>query len=171
MAKKTIDQRRAEVAAAMNGQAEDSAVVERKNRYRDKYKAIREPIELVKEMDRVRGIKDALDEKLKEVNAAYDVLRIEMVPTLFDDLGLENLRVADLGRVSLTADVFTSIKKEKKTDFFKWLKKRRQGDLIQPIINSSTLRAWVKEQYKKGVELPEGMLNVTPYTRASITKG
>lgn len=173
--KKTLEQRRAEMAQSMNGrdalEQGGSVMVERKNKYRDLHKEIRDPIALAKLMAEVRERKDKLDDELKLVNAEFDVIRIELIPTLFDDLGLENLRVADLGRVSLTGDVFVSLPAAQKVGLFGWLKKRKLGDLIQENVNSSTLRAFVKDRIKAGKEIPEEFLRVTPYTRASITKG
>jgi hypothetical protein len=59
---------------------------------------------------------------------------------------------------------------EKKAEFFDWLRDNGRGDLLQENINPSTLKATVKGLVKNGEEIPEDLLNVSPFTRASITK-
>lgn len=144
----------------------------RKNEYRRKYKPVRDPVQLARAM---RDVQEALDKASAvktELQAEYDVLRIEMIPDLFEEQGIENLRVEGVGRISLTADMFVSIAPGQKEGLFSWLNKHKLKDLIVPNVNSSTLRAFVKTRTKDGKPLPpEGILNVTPYTRASITKG
>lgn len=169
--RKTLEQLRQEQAEAMNRQAEHPVVVERKNKYRDLHKDERNLQTLVNRMQAAQAKKEDLEAQLKEANAEFDVLRIELVPTLMEDQGVENVRYEGVGRVSLTADVFVSTNKSLQPGLFAWFKKRKLGDLIQPTVNSSTLRAFVKDRIKAGKEIPEEFLNVTPYTRASITKG
>lgn len=143
----------------------------RKNKYRDLHKKERDHIKLAKYMHKVRTKKDKLEDQLKEINAEYDVLRIEMIPTLMEDAGLENFRVAGLGRVSLTGDIYCSTREGAKSALFTWLEQAKLEDLITQGVNASTLRASMKERIKKGLELPPGdVVRVTPYTRASITK-
>jgi len=40
--------------------------------------------------------------------------------------------------------------------------------LIQPTVNAQTLKAFVKERMKAENELPDGILKVTPFSRAVI---
>jgi hypothetical protein len=126
--------------------------------------------ELVEAMDRGRKQKAELEVALMEVNAFYDVLRYECVPTAMEIAGVQNVTYDGIGRVSLTPDVFVSMKPGAKDALFTWLKKNKLADLIQPTINSSTLKAWVKERMKASKKVPSEHLNVTPVTRASITK-
>lgn len=160
---------------ALNDPSAGSAVIARKNKYRDLHKEERDPAKLAKAMAKVRAKKDKLEADLKELNAEYDVIRIELMPTLLDDLNLENIRVKGLGRVSLTGDIFCSVKGASQDGLFDWLRggnpdKEALGDLIKETVNSSTLRSFVKDRMKVGKPIPDEFLNVTPYTRASITK-
>lgn len=147
---------------------DESAVEERKNVFRDKYKKVADYKELIRLMADAKVRKEAADEEKKMRDAEYDVLRIERVPEAMEGAGIENVRLEGIGRVSLTGDMW--VKVADKGGFFGWLKKHKLGDLIVPQVNGSTLKAFVKGRMKAGKEVPES-LKVTPYTRASITKG
>lgn len=151
-------------------QREDSGA-ERKQVFRDKYAKVYDVKALIEAMHAAQERKEAIEDTLKEANAEFDVLRLELVPTLMEDQGVEKVTYEGIGRVSLTADVYVSTNKAKAPGLFAWLKKRKLGDLIQPTINSSTLKAFVRDRMKAGKEYPKDFLNVTAFTRASITKG
>lgn len=158
----------AEQMATSPGLDEES----RKEFYRGHYGHDRKTLELAPELDAVRRAKDYLDDLLKFVNACHDVLRIEIIPEAMEREHIHNINIEGLGRLSLTPDLFVSLKKDMDRDgFFKWLRARKLGDLIQDTINSSTLKAFVARRIKEGKDYPTDYLNVTPYTRASITKG
>lgn len=145
--------------------------IDRKVAYREKYKGITDIAHLVREMKRVQDAKVAADEVAKEWNAEFDVLRLEILPTVCEDQGVEGMRVEGIGRLNLTADLYVSVKSGQKEGWFGWLKKNKLSDLIVPSVNASTLKAWAKDRIKKGKPVPDEFLNVTPYQRASITKG
>jgi len=151
-----------------NGQEE---AIDRKVAYREKYKGVTDIAQLAREMARVQREKEAAENVLKEWNAEFDVLRLEVIPTACEDQGVEGMRVEGVGRLGLTADLYVSTKAGGKDDLFKWFRKNKLSDLIQEGVNSSTLKAWVKDRIKKGKPVPQELLNVTPFTRASITKG
>lgn len=127
-------------------------------------------IELIKEMRRIQTEKDEVESDLKQYNKHFDFLRITKIPQVMEDEGIKNMNVEGVGRVSLTADMHVSVKAEMKEAFYLWLRDNGREDLIQPTVNSSTLKATVKNMVKKGEEIPDDLLNVSPFTRASITK-
>jgi len=127
-------------------------------------------MELIREMRRVQMAKDETETELKKLNKHFDFLRITKVPQMMEDEGIRNLNVEGVGRVSLTADMHVSIKDGQKESFYEWLRDNGRSDLIQPNVNPSTLKATVKNMVKEGEVVPEEMLNVSPFTRASITK-
>jgi hypothetical protein len=127
-------------------------------------------MELIREMRRVQMAKDEAETELKKLNKHFDFLRITKVPQMMEDEGIRNLNVEGVGRVSLTADMHVSIKDGQKESFYEWLRDNGRSDLIQPNVNPSTLKATVKNMVKEGEVVPEEMLNVSPFTRASITK-
>lgn len=127
-------------------------------------------VDLVQAMSTFQNRKESIEEQLKIINKEFDFLRITKIPTVMEDEGVDRISVTGIGRVSLTADMHVSIKAEKKGEFFVWLRDNGRGDLLQENINPSTLKAAVKGMLRSGEDIPEEMLNVSPFTRASITK-
>ncbi len=112
--------------------------------------------------------KEEVEDELKLINAKFDVLRFELIPEKMEEEGIERVSFDEIGRVSLTADLFVSVRD--KPGLYDWLQENGFGDLIQPVVNASTLKAFIKGRMKAGAEIPEEFLNVTPVTRASITR-
>lgn len=128
-------------------------------------------VALIESMYQLQRLKESVEDQLKRINKEYDFLRITKVPQKMEDEGIERLSVAGVGRVSLTADMHVSVKADHRDRFYEWLRDNGRGDLLQETINPSTLKAAVKGMYKSGEEIPEDLINVSPFTRASITKG
>lgn len=123
---------------------------------------------LVEAMAALRIRRDNVDAELSALNAEYDVLRQEAIPDKMDAEGIEKIAYDGIGRVSLTGDLMLSVKD--KVALIGWLEENGFGDLIQPTVNASTLKAFVKGRMKSAKSLPEEFLSITPFTRASITK-
>lgn len=150
---------------------EGEARIERMQVYRSEHKG-KSLKDLVLAMQKIQARKVAVEADLKNVNAEFDVLRFELIPEKMDEDGVERISYDGVGRVSLTGDLRVHTPAGAKAHLFAWFKKHKLADLIVPTVNSSTLKSWVKQRIKEGKELPPGeMLNVTPITRASITKG
>ena len=125
---------------------------------------------LVTAMSTVQSMKEALEDQLKIVNKEFDFLRITKIPTKMEEDGVDRINVTGIGRVALTADMHVSIKAEQKAEFYTWLRDNGRGDLLQENVNPSTLKAAVKKMFREGEEVPDTLLNVSPFTRASITR-
>lgn len=127
-------------------------------------------VELVHAMSTLQNRKEAVEDQLKIINKEFDFLRITKIPSKMEEDGVDRINVTGVGRVSLTADMHVSVKAEQKERFFEWLRDNGRGDLLQENVNPSTLKAAVKGMYRNGEEIPEDLLNVSPFTRASITR-
>lgn len=127
-------------------------------------------MELAKEFKRLKQTKEFMEAELSGITAAFDVLRMESIPNKMEAEGIENIKLEGIGRLGLTADMFLSVRGDKKADLYDWLKINGFGELIQDSVNASTLKAFVKEQIKKGKPIPTDCLTMTPFQRASITK-
>jgi hypothetical protein len=127
-------------------------------------------LDVIREMDKIREIREQYEEKLGEINKEYDFLRLNLVPRMMDDQGIDNIRVDGVGRISLTGDMYVSIKAENRQAAYQYFIDIGKSSLIQETINPSTLKAAVKAMIKAGEEVPEDLIKVTPFTRASITK-
>jgi hypothetical protein len=124
---------------------------------------------LASHMKAMREEKEEVEAQLSLINAKYDVLRYEAIPNKMDEEGMEKGPTYEgIGRISLTADMFVST--INKQGLFDWLDDNGLGDIIQPTVNPSTLKAFVKGRMKEGKEVPSEYVKITPVTRASITK-
>lgn len=127
-------------------------------------------VQLIEAMYNIQQKKEFIEDDLKDLNKAFDFLRITKIPAKMDEDGVDRISVAGVGRVSLTADMHVSVKADMKEKFYEWLRDNGRSSLLQETVNPSTLKAAVKGMYKNGEEIPDDMLNVSPFTRASITK-
>ena len=124
---------------------------------------------LVAMMYKAQAEKEDLEEQLSKVQAEFDLLRLELIPAKMEGDGIEGIRYEDIGRVSLTADMYAQTLN--KDALYDWLRDNNLEDLIQPNVNASTLKAVIKARIKKGEETPpEDVVKITPFTRASITR-
>ena len=114
--------------------------------------------------------KESAEETLKGINKEYDYLRLSLIPKLFEDRGVSNMTMPEIGRVQLAADIYASIPADRREEAYQWLDDNGFGDLITNTVNASTLKAFLKRRVVAGEEIPDGLFKVTPFTRASITK-
>jgi len=114
-------------------------------------------------LEAAKGIKVLLQ-------ARYDALRLNIIPSAMEDDDISNITVDGVGRVTLAADMYCSIPKDKRSAAWKWLRENKLGDIISETINSGTLKATIKSIMKKGQTVPADLFKVTPFSRASITK-
>lgn len=118
----------------------------------------------------LQKFKEALKEQLSVINVLFDDIRINIIPAVMEADGIKTATFVDVGRVSITADIYASIVADKKEDAYAWLEEEGLGDLIQETINASSLKATLKDRLKTGGDIPQELFKVTPYSRASITK-
>lgn len=113
---------------------------------------------------------DELHEKMKIINAEYDDLRLKKIPELMSEMEIRTVTFEGIGRVQTAGDMYASIKADVRGEAYSWLRDHGFSSLITETVNASTLKAFAKEQTKKGEELPEDLFSITPFTRASIVK-
>lgn len=118
-------------------------------------------------------LRDKLAETKSEQTEAqknFDELRKHELPELMEDLDIESVRLKGIGTVSLATDAYTSLKKENKAAGFAWLTKHGFGDIIKDDVNSSTMKALLKDLSRQGIDFPTDIFKFTPFTYAKITK-
>lgn len=98
----------------------------------------------------------------------FDHLRKHRIPEMMENMGIQNVKLEGVGRVSLRAEIYAGI--VDKDLAYAWLEEHGHGDLIKPTVNASTLKAFLKEQMREGESLPEDAFKATPYMMAAITK-
>lgn len=122
---------------------------------------------------KMKNVKEQLDAKKKEATELqneFDALRKHDLPEAMEEAGIESVRVKDVGTVSLRTDAYASIKGGMKEEAYRWLTEQGYGDLIQDFVQSSTLKAFMKEQTLAGVQFPDDLFKFDPYTYVAITK-
>lgn len=107
----------------------------------------------------------AIDEERKPLQKEYDRLRLEAIPSAMAEEDIRSL-TGGFGRCTLTGDLYVSA--PDKQALHDWLRESGNDALIQPTVNAMSLKAFCKEQMDKGRELPEGVLKITPFSRAVI---
>lgn len=143
---------------------------------------------------------ETVGELHKPAYNGYEALRKQVLPPVMEDLEVENVKVAGVGRVELRPDMFVSTIKGGSTllppldendqpiigpldengeptregwepgDLHAWLARQGAADLITETVNASSLKALLRRKMKDGVEVPPELVKVSPYTYAAIVK-
>ena len=132
----------------------------------------------------------AIKEQLKAKESYAKKLSQEVLPSLFAEVGLSELKLADGRKIKVSEYYRAAIKVENRDAAYTWLRNNGFGDLVKNQITcsfgrnedekasslisdlsekgleptqrewveSSTLRAFVREQYEAGRELPMDLL-------------
>jgi hypothetical protein len=127
-------------------------------------------VQLAIQMGAIQAEKERIDEMAKAVGREFDWLRLNAIPGKMDEEGIANIKVSGLGQVKLTGDMYVSVLAENRPKVYEFFRDHNRGDIISESINAATLKATVKDMFKKGEEIPEDLIKVTPFTRASITR-
>lgn len=126
--------------------------------------------ELARELSNLKTQKDRIEEELSAINKRIEILARQEIPEAMDEAGVQNVKFEGIGKIYLKGDVFASIPAESRDAAYEWLELTGRGSLIKPTVNSSSLKAAVKEWISQGDEIPEDLIKVTPYTQAVLTR-
>lgn len=128
------------------------------------------------ELRQLNAEKDALEERLTEINKRIDEVRMREIPPIMDSLQLKNATFEKFFpdgrscRVQLASDLFASTKEGQKGAAMQWLKDCGYEDMIQETYNASTLKALFRRLIEQGAEIPDEIFNINPFTRASLVR-
>jgi len=100
----------------------------------------------------------------------YDMLAIDVLPDRMEDEDIEVIKIKDVGRLQVKADIRCSCPAANRDKLMAWLREHKQAALIANAVNAATLKAYVKESIKNGEDYPHKILKIEPYSRASIVK-
>lgn len=121
----------------------------------------------------LKNLKERLEEMgviKTEIQKAYDFLSIAILPDRMDEEGIQTLKIKDVGRLQSKTDIRCSVPAKNKEAVAEWLNEHGHGSMISETINSSTLKAFVREMMKEDKEWPKDLLKVEPYSRATVVK-
>ena len=129
-----------------------------------------ELIAKAKELRKLEVKIEKAEAKLSEIKKERDKIRLEDIPEMMESMDITSMNIKGLGRLGVTADMRVSVKKDNQPALKEWLLDQHCGDIVKETINSSTLKAFIKSRMQDGEEVPEDLLNIYLFSRASITK-
>jgi len=132
-----------------------------------KNSSFKELAEAVRDLKAEIKSREAATKKLK---ATLEEIQTEILPAKMEAEGMQTVTVAGVGRLSNAPQFRASVKAEHKMDMQEWLRINGFGEMIQETLNSSTLKAWVKEQMEEGNEVPTDYLNLHSFDLVTLTK-
>lgn len=119
-------------------------------------------------------LKQKIEKLAKEQSALqvdHDFLSYVFVPELAEEAGVESM-VLKVGketkRLKLTGDAHINVLANKKEDAFDWLRANGHEDLIKETVAANSLKAVLKADVEKGVEIPTDVFRYDPFTRAHL---
>lgn len=118
----------------------------------------------------LKNLKDEIKALHTAVQNEYEFLSVNILPERMDDEGIETLKIKDVGRLQSTSDIRCNVPAANREALQEWLIDAGFESMVRPDVNSSTLKAFVKECIASGKPYPEELLKVTPFTRASVVK-
>lgn len=120
----------------------------------------------------LKQAQEALNEAAKNLSEIRRSVQYEHLPKVFEREGAESTAVVVDGRtyrVTPTEALRVSIKGEKKSEAYEWLRGNGLESLITETVNASTLSAAVKERMAENKGVPEDMFNVLVQPSVSVT--
>lgn len=123
---------------------------------------------------RLAELRDQISSKEAEVSLLKEereILQKKVLPEKMGADGMQNVTVKGVGRLSIRPDMQVSVLAENRTLLQRWLKDNGFGELVVETINSSTLKAFVKEQVNEGNDLPFDLINIHAFEQVTLTKG
>ena len=126
--------------------------------------------DLAQAMKEIKEELDTVSERRTELNKRYDHIRLARIPEKMDEEGINTITLKDIGRLTLTSDVYAAIPSDKQEEAWEWLRENGHAGLIKETVHAGTLKAFAKAMLTKGEVLPDDLFRITPFSRASITK-
>jgi hypothetical protein len=122
------------------------------------------------EMKALQNKAAALKDQATEIRIPLDALRMKHIPEMMESLQLKTATFAGLGRVQVASDLRASTRKGMKPMAMQWLRDQELDGMISEIYNATSMKALLRRMIVDGVEIPEDIFNVVPFSRASIVK-
>lgn len=111
------------------------------------------------------------ESRAKRLKRLAEVVTDNIIPTKLEEDDFQNVPLKSLGkRWQVRHEMRCSVKSGEKEHLFDWLRENGHESLISETVNSSTLKAFYKEQSKAGNATPDDMLNLHFFERANLVK-
>ena len=96
--------------------------------------------------------------------------QFHVLPKLFHEASVNTVKTLNGYTMTMSDDLFVSIPVDRKSDAYDWLQENGLGDIIQSTVNSSTLRAAMKNILKDGVVVPEDVFKLNILNKYKLVK-
>lgn len=118
----------------------------------------------------VTEVHQEIDKSVKIVYGVKDRMNKHVMPTRMEEMGVDMLRIPELGR-SFSRQQKMSATFVDKERGFDWLREIGQGDLITETVNAGTLTSFCRNLIlEEGIDPPEDAVRVTSYYATGINK-
>lgn len=105
-----------------------------------------------KKLKKLKADKKKTEDKLKEINKAIVELETITLQKLMADNEMESVRIAGVGTLYTTDEVYVSVLKDDRPKLYAWAREKGHGDMIGDWIFPNTLSAFVKRQLEDQAE-------------------
>lgn len=126
--------------------------------------------QLAAHLSSLKVLKDAVKALHTTIQGEYDHLSINVLPERMEDDEIETLKVKNVGRLQSRPDIYCSVPSANREAVQEWLISQGFGSMVEPTVNSSTLKAFIKDCIAGGKPYPADLIKVTPYVRANVVK-
>lgn len=96
--------------------------------------------------------KEKVEARLKDINK--QIVKVETIdlPKLMEDNEIPSFKVAGVGTIFLTTEVYVSVLKDDRPKLYEWAREQGHGGMITDWIFPNTFTAFVKRQLDDQVE-------------------
>ena len=126
--------------------------------------------ELAESLANTKANLELLGSLKTSIQKTYDRLSIDIIPDKMDEAKVSTMKVIGVGRLQTKSDIRCHTPSDRSDDLKRWLTENGHAALIAETVNASTLKALIKEMMRENRAWPETIVNVTPYTRATVVK-
>jgi hypothetical protein len=126
--------------------------------------------ELAKEFIKLKDKLARAEERAKQAREEFDHLRKHVIPARMEEDGMTSIRLAGVGTLKIVNDAYVSTKSGEREHLLEWVRSIGGEDIVTETVNSSTLKAFIKERVAGGESFPDTIINYAPYQYASVVK-
>jgi len=120
--------------------------------------------------DAMKTANKTIDEARSSFGGSFETFNKGKMPEFLDNLGTDMVRVPELARSFYTTTQISATVCDKDRAF-EWLKENGGEALIQPTVNASTLKSFVKSKFEEdGIEPPEDTIRLNTYRTIGSSK-
>ena len=127
-------------------------------------------VDLARELRRVGDLHDEAKEIVSDLYKDLQTLSVSIIPERMADEEITTMNIDGVGRLQCRTDAYVSVLKADKPEFMQWCIDSNNAPLIKEDIHPATLKAFIKDRVKQGLEYPSHLVKFEPYEKAVVVK-